>query len=172
MITQHASSRRARSAISLSMVTGERTIQGGAQERGAVMAFDFGGRRIGVAVGDRELGIAHPLKTIAYRRDQDPLVLIEVLVREWRPELFVVGLPVRNDGSEHELAPLVRSFCAALSDRFGVAHRLVDERYTSAEASEILKKAGVRGRRQKEYLDQVAAQTILEDFFAHDNAIA
>lgn len=172
MITQHASARRARSAMSLSMVAGEPTLQGSAQKGGAVMAFDFGERRIGVAVGDREVGIAHPLETIAYRRDQDPLALIEVLVREWRPNLFVVGLPVSVDGSEHELAPLVRSFCAALSDRFGVATRLVDERYTSAEASEILNEAGVRGRRQKEYLDQVAAQTILEDFFAHDNAIA
>ena len=160
MITQHASARRTRSAMSLSMVAGERTLQGSVQKGGAVMAFDFGERRIGVAVGDREVGIAHPLETI------------EVLVREWRPNLFVVGLPVSVDGSEHELAPLVRSFCAALSDRFGVATRLVDERYTSAEASEILNEAGVRGRRQKEYLDQVAAQTILEDFFAHDNAIA
>jgi putative Holliday junction resolvase len=146
------------------MVTDEPTLQDSAKKRGAVMAFDFGERRIGVAIGDRELGIAHPLETIVYRRDQDPVVLIEVLVREWYPELFVVGLPVSNDGSEHELAPLV--------DRFGVATRLVDERYTSAEASEILNEAGVRGRRQKEYLDQVAAQTILEDFFAHDNAIA
>jgi putative Holliday junction resolvase len=144
----------------------------GAQKRGAVIAFDFGERRIGAAVGDRELGIAHPLKTIEYRHDQDPLALIEVLVREWRPTIFVVGLPVNVDGSEHELAPLVRSFCNALTDRFGVATKLVDERFTSAEASEILSEAGVRGRRQKEYLDQVAAQTILEDFFAHDNAIA
>ncbi len=172
MITQRTSARRARSAMSPSMVTDEPTLQDSAKKRGAVMAFDFGERRIGVAIGDRELGIAHPLETIVYRRDQDPVVLIEVLVREWYPELFVVGLPVSNDGSEHELAPLVRSFCAALSDRFGVATRLVDERYTSAEASEILNEAGVRGRRQKEYLDQVAAQTILEDFFAHDDAIA
>ncbi len=141
-------------------------------KRGAVMAFDFGERRIGVAVGDRELGIAHPLETIAYRRDEDPLALIEALVREWRPVLFVVGLPVGTDGSEHELAPLVRRFCDALTRRFGVATRLVDESYTSAEASGILSDAGVRGRRQKKYLDQVAAQTILEDFFTHDNAIA
>ncbi|UCH50335.1 MAG: Holliday junction resolvase RuvX [Betaproteobacteria bacterium] len=154
------------------MVTGESTPQASAQKRGAVMAFDFGERRIGVAVGDRELGIAHPLETIEYRRDQDPLASIEVLVREWRPILFVVGLPVSTDGSEHELAPLVRSFCEALTQRFGVATRLIDERYTSAEAAEILSEAGIRGRRQKEYLDQVAAQTILEDFFAHDNAIA
>lgn len=142
------------------------------QQRGAVMAFDFGERRIGVAVGDRELSIAHPLDTIEYRRDQDPLALIETLVKEWGPVLFVVGLPVNIDGSEHELAPLVRDFCNALTNRFGVATRLVDERFTSAEASDILGAAGVRGRRQKEFLDRIAAQTILEDFFSHDNAIA
>ena len=141
-------------------------------KRGAVMAFDFGERRIGIAVGDRELGIAHPLETLQYRRDQDPLGLIEALVREWCPILFVVGLPVGADGSEHELAAVVRHFCDALTSRFGVATRLVDERYTSAEASGILNEAGIRGRRQKLYLHQVAAKTILEDFFSHDNAIA
>lgn len=136
------------------------------------MAFDFGERRIGVAVGDRQLGIAHPLETIQYRRGQDPLGSVERLVTEWRPDLFVVGLPVGADGSEHEFAPIVRRFSEALTRRFGIATRLVDERYTSAEASGILNEAGIRGRRQKAFLDQVAAQTILEDFFVHDKTTA
>lgn len=140
--------------------------------RGSVMAFDFGQRRIGIAVGDRELGIAHPLETLHYRHSQDPLVPIETLVGEWQPVLFVVGLPVNADGSEHALAPTVRRFSAALTRRFGVATRLVDERYTSSEASGMLRDAGIRGRRQKAFLDQVAAQTILEDFFSHDNTIS
>lgn len=142
------------------------------RQRGAVLAFDFGKRRIGVAVGDRELGIAHPLDTIHYRHDQDPLPLIAALVSEWHPVVFVVGLPVSADGSEHDLAPAVRRFSDSLTRRFGIDIRLIDERYTSAAASGILSEAGIRGRRQKEYLDQVAAQMILEDFFAHDNAIA
>ena len=154
------------------MVTGQLMQPISTRPRGAVMAFDYGERRIGVAVGDRELGIAHPLQTIEYRRGQDPLTLIDALVKEWKPDLFVVGLPVSADGSEHELAPLVRNFCIALTNRFGIATKSVDERYTSAEASDLLGAAGVRGRRQKDYLDQVAAQTILEDFFAHDDAIA
>ena len=143
-----------------------------AVQRGAVMAFDFGERRIGIAVGDRELGIAHPLETLHYRHAQDPMVAIGPLVAEWQPVLFVVGFPVNADGTEHALAPTVRRFCAALTRRFGVATRLVDERYTSAEASGMLRDAGVRGRRQKAYLDQVAAQTILEDFFSNDNFTA
>ena len=141
-------------------------------KRGAVIAFDFGERRIGVAVGDRELGIAHPLETLHYRQSEDVLVPIESLVREWQPVLFVVGLPVSSDAAEHKLAPTVRRFADLLTQRFGVAAHLVDERYTSAEASGMLRDAGIRGRRQKAYLDQVAAQTILEDFFSHDNSTA
>jgi putative Holliday junction resolvase len=131
------------------------------------MAFDFGERRIGVAVGDLELGIAHPLETIVIRQGGDRFASIEPLVAEWRPVLFIVGLPVNVDGSEHRLTEVVHRFCDTLTRRFEVASRLIDERYTSAEASSLLRDAGVRGRKQKAYLDQVAAQTILEDFFSY-----
>ena len=146
--------------------------QNNEHRRGAVLAFDFGERRIGVAVGDRELGIAHPLETIRYQRDEDPMPAIKALVSEWHPVLFVVGLPVNVDGSPHDLAHAVQQFSDSLAQRFGVAVRLIDERYTSAAASGLLNEAGIRGRRQKEFLDQVAAQMILEDFFAHDKPIA
>ena len=143
------------------------TVTERAPQRGAVMAFDFGERRIGVALGDLELGIAHPLETIVIRQGGDGFASIEPLVAEWRPVLFIVGLPVNTDGSEHRLTEVVHRFCDTLTRRFGVASRLIDERYTSAEASSILRDAGVRGRKQKAYLDQVAAQTILEDFFSY-----
>jgi len=81
-------------------------------------------------------------------------------------------MPMNTDGTEHTLAPSVLRFSAALTSRFGVATRLVDERFTSAEASGMLRDAGIRGRRQKAYLDQVAAQTILEDFFSNDEAVS
>jgi putative Holliday junction resolvase len=138
-----------------------------APQHGTVMAFDFGERRIGVAVGDLEIGIAHPLETIEIRKDRDRLALIEPLVAEWCPVLFIVGLPVNTDGTEHKLNSTVRLFGEALTREFGICSRMIDERYTSAEASSILRDAGVRGRKQKAYLDQVAAQTILEDFFSH-----
>ena len=153
---------------------GESTVS----QRGTVMAFDYGERRIGVAVGELELGIAHPLATINYRSGADRFTLIEALVEEWRPEVFVVGLPINTDGTAHSLAPAVRKFCDALKRKFGIDSQLIDERYTSAEASSILRDAGVRGRRQKAYLDQVAAQTILENFFTqgelrpHDDCAA
>lgn len=145
----------------------ESTSTQGVPQRGAVMAFDFGERRIGVAVGDLELGIAHPLETIDCRRHGDRLTSIETLVAEWQPVLFVVGLPVNGDGSEHSLTPAVRRFCDALKRRFGITSQLMDERYSSVEASGMLRDAGVHGRKQKAHLDQVAAQTILEDFFSH-----
>ena len=150
------------SASGSTLTTSER-----ASQRGAVMAFDFGERRIGVAIGDLELGIAHPLETIQIRQGSDRFASIEPLVAEWRPVLFIVGLPVNTDGTEHRLTDAVHQFCGALTRSFGIASRLVDERYTSAEASSMLRDAGVRGRKQKAYLDQVAAQTILEDFFSH-----
>lgn len=140
------------------------------RKRGPVMAFDFGERRIGVAVGDREVGIAHPLDTVHYKAGQDPLDAIEALIAEWKPGLFVIGFPVSEDGKKHPLAASVQRFCQALQRRFNTAIRLVDERYTSAEASGMLRDAGIRGRKQKAYLDRVAAQTILEDFFSREGA--
>lgn len=135
--------------------------------RGAVLCFDYGKRRIGVAVGDLSLGIAHPLETIDAAESDVRFRRIAALVAEWRPVRVVVGLPTSGDGSEHALAPAVRAFCEALEVRFSIPTECVDERYTSAEAESILREVGVRGRAQKQYLDQVAATTILEDFFAH-----
>jgi len=139
-------------------------------DNGPVMAFDFGERRIGVAVGDLQLGIAHPLETVYCKPGQNPLDLISGLIAEWKPRLFVVGLPVSEDGKPHSLAPTVQRFCEALERRFKIATQLVDERFTSAEASGMLREAGIRGRKQKEFLDQLAAQTILEDYFARRQA--
>jgi putative Holliday junction resolvase len=150
--------------VSAAPTTGKRD-----RGRGAVMALDFGERRIGVAVGDRALGIGHPLETVHYKNGQDPLERIARLVSEWKPELFVVGVPVTPDGKPHPLVPAIERFCRALTERFGIATCQVDESYTSAEASDMLRGAGVRGRQQKAFLDQVAAQTILEDFFNRED---
>jgi putative holliday junction resolvase len=137
---------------------------------GAVMAFDFGQRRVGVAIGDRGLRIAHPLQTVEAVTAADRLSRIEALVREWNPVLFVVGLPVNLDGTEHALSGQAKSFARQLTERFGREVRLVDERYSSSEASMALREAGVRGRAQKAHLDRFAAKTILEDFFGNDDA--
>lgn len=132
---------------------------------GTVMAFDFGEKRIGVAVGETLLGIAHPLATIAEERNDARFRAIETLIAEWRPALLVVGLPTYLDGSEHALSRLSRKFAQRLHGRFSLPVMLVDERLSSAEASRSLQQAGLSGRRQKPVLDQVAAQTILQFYF-------
>ncbi|MDD5329404.1 MAG: Holliday junction resolvase RuvX [Sulfuricella sp.] len=135
-----------------------------AQHSTTVLGFDFGLKRIGVAVGDLALGLAHPLTTIEGERKDQRFGAIEALLKEWRPALAVVGLPVYLDGEEHEMSARCRRFAHQLEGRFGIKTALVDERLSSAAASEDLNEIGVRGRRQKVMLDQVAAQRILQSF--------
>lgn len=132
-----------------------------------VLAFDFGTRRIGVAVGDFETQLAHPLAGIAGADNRARFAAIERIVAEWRPTLFVVGVPSRVDGSEHPVGKLARRFAQKLSGRFGIPAELVDEHLTSFEAEHDLRAAGVRGARLKSGLDSVAAQRILESYFAN-----
>ena len=133
--------------------------------KGAVLAFDFGEKRIGVAVGDSEVGIAHPLETIREEGNEARFSAIERLIAEWKPSQFVVGLPSYMDGTEHELSRLCRRFARRLEGRFNLSTVLVDERLSSDEASLSLNEIGIRGRNQKEVLDQVAAQHILQSHF-------
>jgi putative holliday junction resolvase len=121
-------------------------------ERGTVLAFDFGLKRIGVAVGEPELGTAHPLPAVSGFPE------IQKLVVEWKPIRLVVGLPVRDAG-EHPLARRVERFARQLEGRFRLPVARVDERFTSVEAESKLR--GVK----KKAIDSVAAQLILEQYF-------
>ncbi|HJU49968.1 MAG TPA: Holliday junction resolvase RuvX [Pseudogulbenkiania sp.] len=132
---------------------------------GTTLAFDFGERRIGVAMGETLLGIAHPLITIDTEITDQRFAAIGKLIEEWRPAQLVVGLPVHADGTEHDLTRLARRFANRLKGRFGLPVWLVDERHTSLIAEGLLNEAGVRGRKQKPALDQVAAQAILQTWF-------
>lgn len=133
---------------------------------GTVLAFDFGTKRIGVAVGDFGTRLAHPLTTIAAAENRARFAAISALVAEWRPALLVVGLPSRPDGAEHETGRLARRFAQRLRGRFGIEVALVDEHLTSDAAASALRGAGVRGAKLKRALDPVAAQRILESYFA------
>ncbi|GHD69118.1 Holliday junction resolvase RuvX [Jeongeupia chitinilytica] len=130
-----------------------------------ILAFDFGEARIGVAMGSTELGIAHPLETIATVETDKRFARIEALIAQWQPALFVVGLPLGIDGEEQLASRLARKFANRLTGRFGLPVTLVDERYTSKSASMALDDTGLRGRRQKPVLDQVAAMQILQAHF-------
>ncbi len=121
--------------------------------RGTVLAFDFGLKRIGVAVGEPELRTAHPLPAVARFEE------IEALVREWTPAALIVGLPTSAQGEPHKMTRQAEDFARRLERRFKLPVARVDERYTSVEAEHRL-----RGLKKKA-IDSVAAQLILEQYF-------
>jgi putative Holliday junction resolvase len=120
---------------------------------GTVLAFDFGLKRIGVAVGEPELGTAHPLPAVS------DFSQIQKLVEEWKPSSLVVGLPTSVQGEPHKMTRQAEDFARRLERRFGLPVARVDERYTSVEAERKL-----RGLKRKA-VDSVAAQLILEQYF-------
>jgi putative Holliday junction resolvase len=121
--------------------------------RGTVLAFDFGLKRIGVAVGEPELRTAHPLPAIS------GFAQVEKLVKEWSPEQVVVGLPTSVDGTPHAMTRQAEDFARRIERRFKLPVARVDERYTSVEAESRLK--GLKNKK----IDSVAAQLILEQYF-------
>lgn len=135
-----------------------------------VLAFDFGEKRIGTAIGDMTIGIAHPLQTVSAESNDERFSAIARLVAEWQPVRLVVGLPAHTDGTEHELSRLCRKFAQRLHGRFNLPVTLVDERFSSVEASRTLHAMGRFGQRHKQVLDQVAAQTILQSFLDGQHA--
>ncbi|HMK13896.1 MAG TPA: Holliday junction resolvase RuvX [Burkholderiales bacterium] len=130
---------------------------------GTVLAFDFGVKRIGVAVGDLSLRIAHPLITLEAAQNVQRFNAIAALIKEWQPVLLVVGLPAHMDGSEHEISKLCRRFALRLEQRFKLHTILADERLSSHAAELSLADSGAA--RDKTLIDQVAAQHILQSYF-------
>jgi putative pre-16S rRNA nuclease len=131
-----------------------------------IVAFDFGLRRIGVAVGQDVSGSASPLGVISNGNKGPDFDKIAALIREWRPNRLIVGLPLNIDGSAGDLEPTIRKFVAALG-RFELPIHRVDERYSSQEAEQILinaRKAGSQGRIRKEHIDSAAAVLIAERY--------
>ncbi len=132
---------------------------------GTLLAFDFGTKRIGVAVGNSIAHTTQPLVTLHGEQNEQRFSAIETLIKEWQPSALIVGLPSNDDGTPHEMTRLCRRFANRLKGRFNLPTILVDERYTSASASTQLNEMGVRGIRQKIMIDQIAAQHILQAYF-------
>jgi putative holliday junction resolvase len=130
---------------------------------GTVLALDFGLRRIGVAIGDTQLRIAHPLQTIRAEDNRRRFAAIALLVAEWRPTRFVLGYP--ESGSDAALVTALERFERRLVARFGLPVERVDETLSSWEASRQLSAAGRPARAQKEHLDAMAACVILQSWF-------
>jgi putative holliday junction resolvase len=106
----------------------------GARGGETLMAFDFGERRIGVAIGNTITGGARPLTVIAQERREARFAEIQALLAEWAPDQLIVGLPKYPDGNGHPFAARCQRFANQLHGRFGLPVQLVDERWTSALA--------------------------------------
>jgi putative pre-16S rRNA nuclease len=132
---------------------------------GTVLAFDFGEKFTGVAVGESSVGMAHPLGLITAQGSSARMDEAATLVAEWKPAALVVGLPLSMDGTEHELTWRCRRFARQLESRFRLPVMLVDERLSSAAAEEVLRAAGKGGRKHKSRAHQVSAQIILQSYF-------
>jgi putative Holliday junction resolvase len=135
---------------------------------GTVLAFDFGEKRIGVAVGEWALQQAHPLTVIHGEANADRFSAIAALIVEWQPTRLVVGLPVSLDGAAHAMTARATRFANQLRGRFALPVAYADERLSSVEAADRLRQSSRNGKGakgKKTTLDALAAQIILEGYF-------
>ena len=120
-----------------------------------VFGFDFGIKRIGVAMGNTMIGQASPLAVIRGEDNATRFGAIAALIDKWGPTKLIVGLPLHPDGAEHEMTARCRRFANQLHGRFSIPVELVDERYSSA----------VIQAKRGEIIDDRAAAIILQQYF-------
>ncbi len=133
-----------------------------------ILAFDYGLRRIGVAVGQDVTASASPVGVVANGEDGVDHERIRAIIREWHPTKLVVGMPTHADGSPGAMTAAVEAFIDELA-QYGLPISSIDERYSSLEAEHALKNArrqGSRGRISKQDIDAAAAVFIAERYLA------
>jgi putative Holliday junction resolvase len=133
-------------------------------DKRTVMAFDFGLRQIGVAVGNCLLETSQPLDIVRARDGVPDWRSIESLLQEWQPDLLLIGDPLNMDGTDSDLGARAQKFSRRLHGRFGLAVALVDERLTSFEAKQTLQAQGHKGNYKNQPADSVAAELILQSW--------
>ena len=126
-----------------------------------LLAFDYGTRSIGVANGQTITCSASPLTELRACDGTPNWGEIEKLLKDWQPDLVLVGLPLNMDGTESDFAARARKFARRLHGRFGVQVTMVDERLTTREAKSMVKH---RGSYRDNPVDALAAQLILESW--------
>ena len=130
-----------------------------------IMGFDYGARRIGIAVGNAISMSARAVDVLANGDRGPDWQRLDVLLREWRPDALLVGLPLQLDDGEQAASRRARAFAGELGDRYGLPVQLVDERHSSQEAAQrfAARRAGGTARRKDAAaLDAVAAEIIVE----------
>jgi putative Holliday junction resolvase len=134
-----------------------------------VLGFDFGTRRIGVAVGNCLTRGARALEVVANGMQGPDWPRLDVLLREWQPAALLVGLPLTMEGQEQQTSRAARAFATALGARYRLPLHLVDERLTSIEAASRFadrRASGQTRRKHAQALDAVAAEIIVETWLA------
>ncbi|MGM3190750.1 Holliday junction resolvase RuvX [Dickeya dadantii subsp. dieffenbachiae] len=130
-----------------------------------LLAFDFGTRSIGVAIGQEITGTARPLTSLKAQDGVPDWQKVEKLLNEWQPALIIVGLPLNMDGTEQPLTARARKFAQRLHGRFGVKVDLHDERLSTVEArADLFERGGFRAL-DKGSVDAASAVIILESWF-------
>lgn len=129
-----------------------------------LMGFDYGSKRIGVAVGQELTRTAQGLRTLHNNQSGPDWPAISELIQEWQPELLVVGMPHNMDDTPHPLAPLIEDFGKQLQQRYNLPVVWVDERLSSLEAEAQLADSdrSRRHKRDKTNIDKLAAAIILQ----------
>jgi putative Holliday junction resolvase len=134
----------------------------------AILAIDFGGRRIGIASGSVITGTSSQVATLTASNGQPDWQQFDTIVSEWAPDLLVVGMPYNMDGSESAMSEKAKVFAGVLAERYDLPVDMVDERLTSAEASSILKEQRRLGLKTKKInkaeIDSLAACLIAESW--------
>lgn len=131
----------------------------------SALGFDYGTQRIGVAFGQSLTGTAQAVCVLKARDGIPDWKEIESLIDEWKPNLFVVGMPYNLDGSESELMVRATKFANRLNGRFNKPSYGMDERLSSAAAAEQLVEEN-RSAKKRAAIDDIAAQIILENWFS------
>lgn len=131
-----------------------------------LLAFDFGMKRIGVAVGQTVTKSARPLDTLLAKKGLPDWQLLDKLVKKWSPDAFVVGIPLNMDGTPQSITVEAQKFAASLGERYVLPVFEMDERLTTKDAKERLFAEGGYKALQDGQVDRVAAQLILQNWFA------
>ncbi len=129
-----------------------------------VLGFDFGLKRIGVAVGQTVTGTASPLDTLKAEAGEPHWEQIAKLIAQWRPDALVVGIPLRIDSSDQHITHEARRFAKSLRSRYGLPVHTVDERFTTLEAKQRLFDVGGYRSLEKAQIDSWAAKLITESW--------
>lgn len=139
---------------------------------GRILGFDYGIKRIGVAVGSQKTNSSQSLNSVSAKNGEPFWQQIDALIREWKPTTLIVGLPLKMDGTHGDAASAAARFADALGARYDIPINLIDERLSSNEADVLIRQSAPSGRsltrKRQKMRDSVAAELIIKTYM-NDN---